>query len=156
MTKKASDVLYDWIKHVQTIIKRHQIVEPVIGERTGEISKGWIFELVMHISSQHKREEHGDGCLWHAFAVGSVLLSWYFRTAFAKTCDPRRPKKERERAIELLISNCETIMNMMKFEIGEKDREIYNQEWQPVLELDYDDFGKIEKQVEEIIERKVA
>jgi len=126
------DVIYDWIESIEAIIKRHTIVKPIIGEKGGEVSRGWIFEVITAISLTFKRHETKDGVLGFAYMTGLILLSWYFRTHFAKTCDPRRSIKDREEAFRQLVGNMESLFEMLKLEVTEKDKEVFDQEWEPI------------------------
>lgn len=126
------EIIYEWIQTIEAVVRRHTIVKPVIGKSCGEVSKGWIFELIFRLGMCDRRSKEADGVMGFAYWTGLILLSWYFRTHFAKTCDPRRPKKDREDALHQLVMNMEPLFGMMDLNVTEKDKEIYKQEWEPI------------------------
>lgn len=131
---KTDNQLYGWVEKVEELIARHTVKQPdVENGKAGEVSKGWIFELILMISSLHKRD-NGDGCLWHGYHIGSVLLSWWFRTAYAKTCDPRRSEKEREQALSNIGHGVKNLLDVFEYTVQDEDRAIYKQEWQPIFD----------------------
>ena len=126
------DIIYKWVQVIENLIARHTIVKPIIGERGGEVSKGWIFELIFRLGISNQTGKKGDGVMGFAYWTGLMLLSWYFRTHFAKTCDPRRSKEKREYSVHQLAESMLPLLEMMKLEITEKDKAIFDQEWEPI------------------------
>lgn len=109
-----------WLNRIGVLIGKYS--------RPGKVSDGtggihdetdlgkWVADLSKEVESRIEKTvdmSHTDGNLAFAAVMGYLLVKWYVRIARAKSYDPRRRVKDRQKALKFMSYYCQELVGIM-------------------------------------------